>query len=296
MGVSGSTVRRRLTALEDRGIVRGYTAVVDPGALGEPTTALFSIKPRSDAPAKQSIAETLRRRQEITASYTMSGDRPHIAVGRFPSPEAAESVANRLGDELSARVNVDFVLKTRFGHVTWSPDPGLGPTLRDTDRIIIDVLTVDGRASLDTLGKKANLSKSTVHKRLQTLENRGVIRGYTTLLDSEALGLPVTAVFGVNPNTGCPTDSSNFDQLQGFPEIWTCYTLSGRRPAVAVGTYSDIAAARTTADRLGEHLSATVSVDFVLATDFDRYHLPRHGQGRPQWSHDAAPGQPQPVR
>lgn len=79
VGVSGTTVCRRLAALEQRGVIRGYTVVVDSGALGEPTTALFSIKPRAQAPARRSIADRLRRLPQITASFIMSGDRPNIA-------------------------------------------------------------------------------------------------------------------------------------------------------------------------------------------------------------------------
>lgn len=296
VGVSGTTVCRRLAALERRGVIRGYTVVVDPGTLGEPTTALFSIKPRGQAPARRSIADRLRRLPQITASFTMSGDRPNIAVGRFTSPEKAESLAARLRDDLSARVNIDFVLKTRFGDAVWSPDSTTAPALRDTDRTLIDLLMMDGRASLDSLAKKTHLSKSTVHKRLQVLQERGVIRDYTTLVDSGALGLPVTAVFAIKSNATTAVEPSKFGELHGFPEIGACYTLSGRRSSVAVGTYRDIAAARTAADRLSEQLHTVVNVDFVLATDLDRHQWPRHRGGGQQCSYDEAPGDLQPVR
>ncbi|PTR31135.1 Lrp/AsnC family leucine-responsive transcriptional regulator [Rhodococcus sp. OK519] len=296
VGVSGTTVCRRLAALEQRGVIRRYTVVVDPGALGHPTTALFSIKPRVQAPARRSIADRLRRLPEITASFTMSGDRPNIAVGRFTSPDAAESMAIRLREDLGARVNIDFVLKTRFGDAVWSPDSSAAPALRDTDRVMIDVLMMDGRASLDSLAKKTHLSKSTVHKRLQVLQERGVIRGYTTLVDSGALGLPVTAIFGIKSGAAAAVEPSKFGQLHGFPEIGTCYTLSGRRAAVAVGAYRDIAAARTAADRLGEQLNTIVNVDFVLATDFDRHQWPQPSGGGQQCPYDEASGHLQPVR
>lgn len=295
VGMSGSTVCRHISALEHRGIIRGYFAVIDPGALGEPTTALFSIKPRSDAPALR-IAERLYAVPEITASYTLSGDRPHIAVGRFAGPDAAEVAARRLADDLCARVNIDFVLETRFGRMAWSPASAVEPVEREADRVMLDILMTDGRASLDALAKQANLSKSTVHKRLHVLRNRGVIRGFTTLVDAAALGRPVTAVFGIKSDTGAPVDPAAYERLGDFPEIATCYTLSGHRPSVAVGAYRDITAARTAADRLGEQLHAAVSIDFVLATDFDRHQSPRHGRGRRQWPHDATPSHLRTVR
>lgn len=290
VGVSGSTVCRHLAALERRGVIRGYTVVIDPAALGQPTTALFSIKPRSHTPPRQSISETLYRLPEITASFTMSGDRPHIAVGRFADPEAAEAMATRLRDELRARINVDFVLEDGSADAARSPGPSENPTLRETDRIMIDILMVDGRAPLDSLARKTHLSKSTVHKHLQTLEKSGIIRGYTALVDPGAIGLPVTAVFGIRAKADTPADPPTIAQLHGFPEIGTCYALSGRRSSVAVGTYRDIAAAHAAADRLSEQLQTPVSVDFVLATDFGRHQWPRLRRCRPQWPYDEAPG------
>ena len=119
----------------------------------------------------------------------------------------------------------------------------------------------DGGASLDSLDKMRHLSKSTVHKRLQVLQERGVIRGYTTLVDSGALGLPVTAVFAIKSNATTAVEPSKFGELHGFPEIGACYTLSGRRSSFAVGTNRDIAAARTAADRLSEQLHTVVYLD-----------------------------------
>ncbi|MBM4509099.1 AsnC family transcriptional regulator [Rhodococcus hoagii] len=133
VGVSGTTVCRRLAALERRGVIRGYTVVVDPGTLGEPTTALFSIKPRGAGTGETIDCRRLRRLPQITASFTMSGDRPNIAVGRFTSPEKAESSPPGSGRP-ECRVNIDFVLKTRFGDAVWSPDSTTAPALRDTDR------------------------------------------------------------------------------------------------------------------------------------------------------------------
>lgn len=271
VGLADSTVSRHVTKLERRGVIRGYTALIDRGALGRCTTALFSIKPRSDAPAGPSIAERLHRLPEITASYTLSGDRPHVAVGRYASPKAAQAATVRLEEDLHARIRIDFVLETRFGDMVWSPSPSVEPALRDVDRILLDALMADGRAPFGTLARKMGVSSSTAHKHLRALEDRGVIRGYTTRVDPAALGLPVTAVFTVKSHPDAPAEPSISDRLRGFPGIWACYTLSGRRPFVAVGGYRDIAAAHSTADRLREELHDTVGVDFVLSTDFDRH-------------------------
>jgi len=268
--VSGTTVRRRVSEFERCGIIRGYTVLIDPAALGLPTAALFSIKLRSGAPTEPSIGEKLYSLPEISASYTLSGDRPHVAVGRYICPDAAKAAADRLEENLCARIRLDFVLETRFGDRIWSAATPVEQPLRDIDRFLLDILMTDGRAQFETLARKMNVSTSTAHKRLRALEDRGVIRGYTTLVDPAALGLPVTAVFTIQSHSDAPTDPSISERLRGFPEIRACYTLSGRRPAVAIGGYPDIAAAHATADRLRDELHTTVGIDFVLATDFHR--------------------------
>lgn len=283
VGLSASTVRRHLSALERRRVIRGYTAVIDPGAFGRPTVAFFSIRLRSDAPAKPPIGERLHRLPEIAASYTLSGDRPHMAVGRYPNPEAAQAATVRLGEDLHARIRVDFVLEARFGDMIWSPASPVEPPLRDTDRIMLEALIADGRASIDTLARKMGLSSSTAHKHLQALQECRIIRGYTTLVDSGSLGLPVEAVFTIKPLSNSPSEPSLISEwLCSFPEVKACYTLSGGRPSVAVGVYRDIAAAHSAADLLRKELRARVGVDFVLATDFDHDRQLRRSGERPQ--------------
>ncbi|MBR5738798.1 MAG: winged helix-turn-helix transcriptional regulator, partial [Lachnospiraceae bacterium] len=62
-----------------------------------------------------------------------------------------------------------------------------------TDLKIINALSDNARVSASELSEKVNLSVSAVIERIRKLENAGVIKKYTTILDVQKLGLDVTA-------------------------------------------------------------------------------------------------------
>src|ERR1700734_3349907 len=49
-GLSVSAAQQRVRRLEERGVIRGYSAVVSPEEIGLPLTAFVSIKPFYPAP------------------------------------------------------------------------------------------------------------------------------------------------------------------------------------------------------------------------------------------------------
>ena len=71
------------------------------------------------------------------------------------------------------------------------PEMDLDPT----DVAILRCLQADGRASMRTIAKKVGVSVPTVSARLATLEQLGIVRGYTAFIDPERLNeTPVTLV------------------------------------------------------------------------------------------------------
>jgi Lrp/AsnC family transcriptional regulator, leucine-responsive regulatory protein len=98
--------------------------------------------------------------------------------------------------------------------------------VEEVDRRIVDLLVKDGRMSYTDLGKATGLSTSAVHQRVRRLEQRGVIRGYTALVDPESVGLPLTAFISVKPfDPSAPDDSS--ERLGDVPEIEACHSVAG---------------------------------------------------------------------
>jgi Lrp/AsnC family leucine-responsive transcriptional regulator len=62
-----------------------------------------------------------------------------------------------------------------------------------TDLEIVKLLQKDGRMSHEQISKELHLSRPAIHERIRRMEAAGVIRGYTTKVDWEALGLSVGA-------------------------------------------------------------------------------------------------------
>ncbi|RIQ18919.1 Lrp/AsnC family transcriptional regulator [Jiangella rhizosphaerae] len=98
--------------------------------------------------------------------------------------------------------------------------------MEDIDRKIVALLMRDGRMSYTDLGKSTGLSTSAVHQRVRRLEERGVIRGYSAVVDHEAVGLPLTAFISIKPIDPSQPDDSP-DRLAGIPEIEACYSVAG---------------------------------------------------------------------
>ena len=98
--------------------------------------------------------------------------------------------------------------------------------LDERDLAIIQALQEDARATYADIGRRVNLSPSSVHERVRKLEKVGAIRGYMALVDPVALGLSVTALIAVTPLD--PTQPDDLaERVQGFPEVEDCYSVAG---------------------------------------------------------------------
>ncbi|MFD8481730.1 Lrp/AsnC family transcriptional regulator [Kitasatospora sp. NPDC059673] len=98
--------------------------------------------------------------------------------------------------------------------------------MEELDQRIVHLLLQDGRMSYTDLGKATGLSTSAVHQRVRRLEQRGVIRGYTAIVDPEAVDLALTAFISVKPfDPSAPDDTP--DRLVGLPEIEACHSVAG---------------------------------------------------------------------
>ena len=95
-------VQKRLRALEEGGVVEGYTARVDYEALGYRTAVL---RLRVELSAVERVTERLREADAFVTVYETSGPFTVFAVGKFESEEA---VAARLR-ELHADPDIEAV-------------------------------------------------------------------------------------------------------------------------------------------------------------------------------------------
>jgi DNA-binding Lrp family transcriptional regulator len=72
VGLSAPAVKRRVDRLMDTGVLRGFTAVVNPEALGWGTEAFVEVYCRGNVMPHR-IATKLEPLAEVVAAYTVSG-------------------------------------------------------------------------------------------------------------------------------------------------------------------------------------------------------------------------------
>ena len=102
------------------------------------------------------------------------------------------------------------------------------PSLDALDRKILDALQSDGRASNVDLSARVHLSAPQCFRRVRSLEERGVIRGYRADVQPEALGLGVMAYVSLNIDGGQFGRVREIEaSIRDFPQILECHTVSG---------------------------------------------------------------------
>ena len=114
--------------------------------------------------------------------------------------------------------------------------------MEDMDQQILRLLARDGRMSFTDLAKATGLSVSAVHQRVRRLQQRGVLRGFTVVLDADQVGLPLTAFVSIKPiDPSAPDDTP--DRLAHLDVIEACHSVAGDESyilKVRVGTPADL--------------------------------------------------------
>ena len=96
------------------------------------------------------------------------------------------------------------------------------------DRRILAKLQEDARISNVDLAREAGLSPSPCLRRVRGLEERGVIRGYVTVLDQTAVGLPVSVFVSVSLERQVERALEEFETaVSSWPEVLECYLMTG---------------------------------------------------------------------
>jgi Lrp/AsnC family transcriptional regulator, leucine-responsive regulatory protein len=112
-GLSTSAVHQRVRRLEERGIIKGYAAVVDYDALGLALTAMISIKP-IDPSQPDDSPERLRELPEIEACYSVAGDETYILKVRVSTPGDLEDLLARIRAKANVSTRSTIVLSTPY--------------------------------------------------------------------------------------------------------------------------------------------------------------------------------------
>ena len=101
-------------------------------------------------------------------------------------------------------------------------------SLDATDWKILEQLQENGRVSNVELASRVALSASPCLQRVRTLEQRGIISRYVTLLDPLTVGLTVSVFIQVSLEKQAEAALEVFENaVQRRPEVMECYLMTG---------------------------------------------------------------------
>src|SRR3546814_5911216 len=96
------------------------------------------------------------------------------------------------------------------------------------DRLILRALQEDGRTTNVALSEKVGLTAPPCLRRVRSLEESGIIRGYHARLDPERLGYGITVFAMVSLKSQAEADLRAFDEhVNALPEVRECHMLNG---------------------------------------------------------------------
>ncbi|KAA9151090.1 Lrp/AsnC family transcriptional regulator [Amycolatopsis acidicola] len=128
------------------------------------------------------------------------------------------------------------------------------------DQRIVSCLVQNARASYAEVGKVVGLSAPAVKRRVDRLLETGVLRGFTAVVDPEALGWGTEAFVEVHCR-GNISPSRIRSRLEPLPEVVAAYTVTGAADAIVHLRAGDIHQLETALERLRglEIIDRTVS-------------------------------------
>ena len=99
--------------------------------------------------------------------------------------------------------------------------------LDEKDAKILEILQKDGRTSNVDLARAVELTPSATSERMRKLEERGVIKGYTALLNPDALGLGLLAFIFIRVDDPENLIGRTEEALSALPSVLELHHLAG---------------------------------------------------------------------
>jgi DNA-binding Lrp family transcriptional regulator len=113
------------------------------------------------------------------------------------------------------------------------------PQTDDIDQRILRILIRNGRSTYAEIGSEVGLSVSAAKRRVDRLLRTGAIRGFTAVVEPEAMGWQIEAVVQLYTNGTVPFASMRED-LEDIPEIVEAFTVAGAADAMVRVVAGDV--------------------------------------------------------
>jgi DNA-binding Lrp family transcriptional regulator len=109
--------------------------------------------------------------------------------------------------------------------------------LDKTDVKILKALALDARLSSRQIAKQCEISIGTALSRMKKMENEGIIKGYSALLDHEKLGYELTVVTEITVSKGRLLEMES--EIARFPNVCCVYDVTGVLDAIIIAKFKN---------------------------------------------------------
>jgi len=109
--------------------------------------------------------------------------------------------------------------------------------LSETDKKILKNLLEDARLSSRQIAKNVGVSVGTVLSRIKKMEDAGLIKGYSVILDHEKIGYELTVVTEITVSKGRLVEMEN--EIAKMPGVCGVYDVTGLTDAVIIGKFKN---------------------------------------------------------
>ena len=113
VALSAPAVKRRIDRLRAAGVIRGYTAVIDPASIGWTTEAFVELFCTGRTTPAQ-IAAATRRHPEVVGAYTVSGEADALVHLRAADIAHLEQALERLRAESFVTATRSMIVLSRL--------------------------------------------------------------------------------------------------------------------------------------------------------------------------------------
>jgi Lrp/AsnC family transcriptional regulator, leucine-responsive regulatory protein len=123
------------------------------------------------------------------------------------------------------------------------------PILDDVDTRILELLVQDGRRSASEIGRLVGLSPAAAKRRIDRLEQIGVIAGYSAVVDHAMLGSSIEAF--IELRFAASTQVGDIDRaVADLPELVESFTTAGDPDALVRVRANDLDHLKRVIDRI----------------------------------------------
>jgi DNA-binding Lrp family transcriptional regulator len=130
--------------------------------------------------------------------------------------------------------------------------------LSETDVKILQVLLGDARFSSRQVAKKVGVSVGTVLSRIKKMEEEGLIKGYSVMMNHEKLGYELTVVMEVTVSKGRLIEMEN--EIAKIPNVCSVYDVTGLTDAFIIAKFK-------TREELGKFTKRLLALPYIERTN-----------------------------